>query len=484
MNKETAMAVDAMRLRTAGRTPAIPFFVMLADGNNVRVTRLLRVLPGKRIVGEGEWQGRRVLAKLFVAKASARHWAQERDGIEALCRANLSTPELLLSQSLPDGGHILLTAFLDGTQSLAESWAAVSERPAGDANALDVLRPAFKILGRLHASGLIQEDLHLGNFLRQDETVFVIDGDAVRVISLGKPLDGKRASCNLAILLAQLPPAWDSCQEALIQGYLSGGGCAILDMAALDRERVRIRHWRLMDFLRKTVRDCTLFVVRRSVFQFVAVKREEFEHFSPLLASMDETIRQGTLLKDGRTCTVAQIRLGERSLVVKRYNLKNCWHALERLWRPSRAWHSWRAGHCLRFLGIPTPEPLALLEERVGPLRRRAFLISAYCPGMDLSKQLASAEEPQREVAEAIIALFRALCEQRISHGDLKATNLFWHEGRVFMIDLDAMIQHHSASSFLRAWRRDRARLLRNWPVKSVLYQWLETNLPPARKDE
>ena len=48
---------------------------------------LLRILPGKRVVGGGVWRGRRVLAKLFVAEGSARHWQRECDGLAALAAA-------------------------------------------------------------------------------------------------------------------------------------------------------------------------------------------------------------------------------------------------------------------------------------------------------------------------------------------------------------------------------------------------------------
>ena len=50
----------------------------------------------------------------------------------------------------------------------------------------------------------------------------------------------------------------------------------------------------------------------------------------------------------------------------------------------------------------------------------------------------------------------------------------------VFKIDLDAMVRHDSHTAFVRDWRRDRARFLRNWPTHSALYRWLDANLPEA----
>jgi tRNA A-37 threonylcarbamoyl transferase component Bud32 len=470
--------ITASDLCAAGRNPVVPFRIVLADGNELTMHQLLRILPGKRIVGKGELGGRNVLAKLFVARDSARHWAQEKSGIEALHRAAVPTPKLIGAAPLSAGGHALLTEFLDSSETLAEAWARQSENPPGNAAALAVLAPALTVLGRMHFQGLVHRDLHLGNFLRHQRELFVIDGDEVCAASPGKPLDQRQAIGNLAILLAQLPASWDSQQVHLLAYYREGGAQLQADPQALQAETSRVRAQRLNRFLAKTVRDCTLFSVHQRTGRFVAAVREQAPILAPLLAAPDVHIDHGALLKDGATCTVAKVGSADRPLTIKRYNLKNFRHALTRLWRPSRAWHSWREGHRLRFLGIPTPAPLALIEERIGPLRRRAWLITEFCSGPNLLDHLSADCEPPPEEASAITSLFRSLHELRISHGDLKATNLLWHEGLVLVIDLDATVQHRSAAEHARAWRRDRARLLRNWPASSVLHRWFDNNLP------
>ena len=141
-SSDTVELMDASALREAGRAPATPFRVALSDGGELVVHRLLRVLPGKRIVGQGLWNGRCVLAKLFVASGSARHWAQEKAGIEALHEAGVATPDLLLAGALPAGGHVLLTRFLDGAVSLAEAWTPLASLQAGHREALvDCVQP-------------------------------------------------------------------------------------------------------------------------------------------------------------------------------------------------------------------------------------------------------------------------------------------------------------------------------------------------------
>ena len=238
------------------------------------------------------------------------------------------------------------------------------------------------------------------------------------------------------------------------------------------------RAQRLTHFLTKTLRDCSQFAVRSTINRFSAVVRTEKEALSALMEDPDEFIARGQMLKNGNTCTVARVDIGGRALVVKRYNLKSVSHALSRFWRPSRAWHSWVAGHRLAFYGICTPAPLALLEERAGPLRGRAFLVTEYCAGASLLQHLSADREPGEAEADAIKDLFAMLFRLRISHGDMKANNLLWHDRGLLLIDLDSMVQHGSHRTFVHVWRRDRERFLRNWPKQSVLYQWLAANLP------
>ncbi len=493
MQPNAVPLLDAAALRAAGRTPPAPFRVRMDDGRELLVLRLLRVLPGKRVVGEGRLDGAAVLAKLFIDRNSARHWGREQRGIVALTKAGVPTPDLVLAAALPGGGHVLLSRFLDQATTVLDDWRALPHhaRP-GNAAAIALLAPAFALLGRAHAAGLSHDDLHLGNFLRHDGAVLLIDGDAVRDHGPAL-LTEKIAARDLAMLIAQLPRTWDGALGSLLVAYqesmaesmksIKSMGSDTFDSdpigstlaAALQAERA----WRLRDYLDKTGRDCSLFRVSKRFHRFEAVVRSEAATLSPLLDAPDHCMESATILKRGNTCTVARVALAERTVVVKRYNLKSLRHALSRLWRPSRGWHSWREAHRLRLFGISTPAPLALIEERWGPLRGRAWLVTAYCAGRDLLTHLDPERPPPPAEAAALQTLFATLHRERISHGDLKATNLLWDDGEVQVIDLDAMSQHRSAARYARAWQRDRKRLLRNWPAASALHQWLDQHLPP-----
>jgi tRNA A-37 threonylcarbamoyl transferase component Bud32 len=324
------------------------------------------------------------------------------------------------------------------------------------------------LLARLHAAGLIHRDLHFGNFLEHDKHLLLIDGDAVR--------SAKSETAfveNLALLLAQLKPELDGHHPDLLVAY----GREV-DPRRLDAAITACRATRLRRFLDKTLRDCTQFAVEQNNRRFAVVLRDERESLQSLLLDPDDAMTRGQLLKDGGTCTVARIASNNRQVVIKRYNIKHWRHALSRAWRPSRAWHSWREAHRLAFHGIATPQPLAMIEERFGPLRGRAFLVTAHCAGQSLLHSLDPNNEPDPVQGMAIRRLFKALCALRITHGDLKASNLLWQDDEIFLIDLDAMVQHRAQSTFAATWRRDRARFVRNWPATSALARWLEQELP------
>lgn len=483
---------NAAQLRAAGRTPSLPFAVELIEEDGASHTlyfeQLLRVLPGKRLVGIAHYRGQRVLAKLFIAAHSARHWQRERDGIVALHAAGLPTPALMASAHLEGNsgvdGHALLSEFIADAHSLAERWQAVAN-PAGNAAGLALLQPAFALLGHLHAQGLIHEDLHLGNFLARGESahaaLLLIDGDAVRALSPGRPLPATAAMDNFALLAAQLPPLWDSWLKPLLASWQAAAPqLPQLDSDVLQQHIDRRRAVRIADYLAKSERNCSLFATARHGKRHSITVRRHAEQLATILADPDAALASGQLLKDGNTCTVAGVDVAGLKLVIKRYNIKHAAHALSRAWRPSRAHHAWRAGHLLSLLGIATPPPLAVIEERHGPLRGRAWLITAWSDGEDLAHHLAPFvdQAPPPATAQALIELFTAMQRHRISHGDFKASNLLWNEGNLILIDLDATRQHRSTRSHLRAWQRDRARLLRNWPQHSPLWQWLDQHLP------
>ncbi|WP_095138078.1 lipopolysaccharide kinase InaA family protein [Pseudomonas sp. Irchel s3a10] len=471
-------------LKNAGRAPSLPLTISLADAAgpaDLQLLSLLRVLPGQRYVGAGVWRGRPVLAKLLVGSKAARHFQRELAGVKLLAEQGLTTP-LLLADGLQDGeGGWLLFEFLEGAESLGEAWQKVESLPVLADEQSAVLAEALGAIGQLHGKGLWQEDLHLDNLLRQGGQLYLIDGAGICAETAGQPLSRQKVLENLGVFFAQLPKSLEPFTEELLVYYLLSNSEHALPLEALQKQIAKVRAWRLKDYLIKVGRECTLFSVQRGAFALRAIRREEEAAMLPVLDQADALLDQGHLYKTGGAASVGKVEVAGRSLVIKRYNIKGFAHWLKRFWRPSRAWHSWREGNRLAFLGIATPKPLAVLEKRFLWLRSRAYLVTEFLPGPDIIERFApyveSGAAPESEL-QALDQLFARLIAERISHGDFKGHNLFWQEDRWALIDLDSMCQHSSVGSFAPAYARDRARFMRNWPESSALYQVIDQRLP------
>ncbi|MCZ4320910.1 lipopolysaccharide kinase InaA family protein [Pseudomonas anguilliseptica] len=472
-------------LSQAGREPKLPLTIELVDAAGsaeLTLQRLLRVLPGQRYVAQAEWRGRPVLAKLLVGDKAVRHFQREREGARLLAEQGLHTPQLWADGLREGEGGWLLFEYLQSAESLWDAWREVENQPLLSADQQSVLANALVSIAQMHLKGVWQADLHLDNLLRHNGQLFVIDGGGVQVETAGKPLSRAKVLENLGVFFAQLPAELTPFIEELLVHYLLMNGEHALPLEALLKEVEKVRQWRLRDYLKKIARDCSLFAAKVGAFGLQVVRRDKQAELQPLLSNLDQLTEQGHIYKTGGAATVAQVQLQGRPLVVKRYNVKNLAHWLKRFWRPSRAWHSWVEGNRLQLLGIATPQPLAVLERRWCWLRGRAYLITEYCGGQDIIARFQAFHDgsPPESDLLALDRLFAALLRERISHGDFKGHNLFWDERLACwsLIDLDAMQQHRSARSFARAYARDRARFLRNWPADSALHQLLTQRLP------
>lgn len=439
-------AVTLAALRAQGPPPT-PFRLELpGKGGALVAQRVLRHLPGRRLVLRADLGGEDLLVKLFFRRHDYR---RERTGLEWLYRRGVPSPALRW-QGRYGAAWLLATEFLSAARSLAGRLEAADA--TADAGAV------LALLGRLHRAGLIQRDAHLDNFLICGGAAYAIDGAGI-----GRAQGARAQRANLALLLAQFPPAWDRRLGPLLAAYGSG-----VDGEALARAWRRARQHRLRDYRRKCVRACTEFLVERCWRQ-VRVRRRDGDDgcVQRLLADPEAALMGAPRLKEGNSATLALVPGTGRDLVIKRYNVKDWRHGLRRAPRPSRAWISWQGANLLTHLGVPTPRALGLREERWGPLRRVAYLITEASEGIPLEGWVnALGDVPVPDwLDQAALELFSALDAAGLSHGDLKASNFLVEESRrkLLLIDLDAMRLHRCRHRQRRALQRDLRRFLANW---------------------
>jgi len=162
-----------------------------------------------------------------------------------------------------------------------------------------------------------------------------------------------------------------------------------------------------------------------------------------LLADPDLPFRDGRILKDSRTSTVALWSVGGRTFVYKRFNLRKRFGAWLNLVRPSSAMRSWCGGQSLCDRQLPTPRPLVVLHRRRFGMPAEGYLLTEYLPdARDLHQMLDAGTRPG-ELAQSMGRLVRTLHERRLSHRDLKASNvLIDANGAASLIDLVGVTDH------------------------------------------
>lgn len=452
--------------------PALPFRLVLDDPNVAQVPlhclEVVRNVPGKRLVCRGSWQGRAVYAKLYLhPRLALRQQRREVRGLRAIAERGLATPELLHA-GLAAGGRVavIVLAAVVGAKTLRVAWQAARD---DDDRRAELVRRMALLLARHHGSGLVQRDLHLGNFLLADDQILTLDGSAVRLCK--RALSVRRSIDNLARYLAEHAPRYDHLAAFALRAYCAQRGWqgAAAWVARLRRRIGRWRDRRRRAYLRKVFRSSTEFAVNRD-WRRLSIHRRRYDSMSlaGLLCDPDASLhaRGAQLIKAGNTCTVWVVPVDGRQLVIKRFNIKGWCHGLQRAMRRTRAAVCWRNVHRLRFYEIPTATPVAMIEERTGPLRGRAFFITERLPGVrgdDYFFHGAEGGLCDRAAAQAVVACLAGLAQCRISHGDLKASNILVDGEQAALVDLDAMREHGSAIRARYGQRRDLRRFLRNW---------------------
>ena len=435
----------------------MPAELALCGGETLRCMETLRVLPGKRAVMRGRWRGRSVLVKLILDTAPGRRdLGRELAGHRILQDAGITTPTLLLTARCDDGSHALLFEFLDAAHRLGDLWRDRGLHPS------EIAASGIGLIARLHQKGCRHTDLHLDNFLRADDRIYVIDGASVEAKPIIKY--GRWQRENLALFLAQFaPPQRMPLSDALATYYPEAAVDPKLE-GAIDRAWWR----RKSRYLKKCFRECSEFATRTSWRRVAVWKRAR--HSTDLLSFLhnpDAWVAKGAMLKDGNSATVVRVLMDGRPVVIKRNNIKNLRHWWRRCLRPTRSHVNWRNAHLLKISGITTPEPIAFTEKRLGLFRLRGYYVCAFNDFPSAAQRYASQKPTARELAQ-FGELFTGLHLAQLYHGDLKASNFLVTDKGIALIDIDSM-REAKGWSMNALKQKDRERFLKNWDDRPEL---------------
>lgn len=182
----------------------------------------LRILKGKRVVFLALWDNQKVLVKLFAHK---RHWVREIRGLDYLIKQSIRCPDKLFAGAAEAAFnldsysidvdvkvHILVTQYFEHAVSFRTLWRSELPEQVRRLQFADLLRT----IAQHHQAGIVQNDLHLGNFLVVQNSIVSIDGDA---IDYQPKLALRKCYEQLGILLVQSFPRFDDLLESLLFEY-------------------------------------------------------------------------------------------------------------------------------------------------------------------------------------------------------------------------------------------------------------------------
>lgn len=463
----------------------IPFeLALINDSNQLQCNKLLRFIPGRRAVFSGLWCEKKVVAKFFFKPFRyKKHVKKEIIGNGLLKQAKIPTSTILYSRFCKElKSHILIFEFIDSSIDLGKIF---EFDPYVDSNSLKItlsqkdtlspqasckkyLIPLVRLIARIHHKGILHSDLHPDNFLLKNDTIYALDGASIKQIS-ARPLKKHLSLENLSVMLSQINIQSKNLLYDLARAYAGIRKYNNISQVADTLEQLikKSHGLRTVKYLKKIYRNSTKIICQKSFSSFLLCHRKYYTpEMESFLQNPDIAFDNpgASLLKAGNTATLVLYKIDGIELVVKRYNMKNRFHALRLAFKKSRADISWRSAHLLMKSRINTPKPIAIKEVRFGPFRNKAFFICEYIKGESARKFLCGAKaEDVKITSESIIEVFKKFKFLKISHGDMKATNIIIQDNTPYFIDLDSMSWHKSKFLFSHAWKKDINRFMKNW---------------------
>ncbi len=368
---------------------SLPLTVILTDATVFVGEKLLRIVPDKRIVLAGQWQTIPAVAKLFLQTDAESKILRERKGLLALDEANIKTPRVLHFEWTEEhDAYVIIFEYLDKAVTFKQLWTTTA-----DDQKYDLLNTLIAITAKLHSHGLYQKDCHLENFLYENNEITVIDG--ATVVKKSKSLNQKNSLDNLAVLMAQFNQPFDHYLSKIIAQYMQlreWQTDPTLYQWFLKR-LTKWRNYRERIYLEKTLRTCTAFIVDETWHYFCVWDRNYDTPQIRLLLQTPSILfyRRPEEIFSEENYDATASTAHESNLVVRRYEL-NFWQRIKHIFITTPARAAWLELQRQQFIGMPTIQPIALIEYRWGIIPKVGYLIvesgESYVPKSFKSEEL------------------------------------------------------------------------------------------------
>jgi hypothetical protein len=408
---------------------------------------VLHVVPLKRITCTGEARGMHLIIKIFHARHGARrHWKRSYRGCRYFIEKDILAPAILYSGYIPQYGiYVLIFEYIEGgigLKACVENTGEPFERNA-------LLDSLMAVVAQQHNGGIVQHDLHLGNFMAVKGRIYSLDGD--HVSSLQRPVGRSESFRNLAFLFAHN------------MGVFSNG---------ID-ERIAVyghhRGWRIsareVEGLKGYIRTMRSRIFFKSLWK-VYKKSIPFVEYSKGLtiplddgpyADMSISVILGASIgnpRGGDGCDAAGFRLvsSNTGRVPVANSIEFGPRFVRWFWKASRVWRNMRI---LKRLGFAAADPITIIGKRKGLYRWECSVVFRPVEGPTIRELFTSGSSLEKELAVSnLSATFSLMRDAWIVLSSIHPDEIIISEDHVVFLCVDAVRKvHFSATRLSRSLR-------------------------------
>jgi tRNA A-37 threonylcarbamoyl transferase component Bud32 len=295
----------------------------------------------------------------------------------------------------------------------------------------DLSRQVREIVKALGQAGYGHDDLHLGNFLRTDTGVYLLDAYAVT---------------SGGLRMRQILRLGHSVARYATRQDIQRGWALLAPHSKMPRANdISPTIWRKT--LARIRGDNAYFgKIKSGVWSGVCFKQFKYPHrFSPVsrmeIAAKDwdrewpllQTKAEGGLLEVIKSSRSGDVLAGEVTLagkpvevILKRARRKKWYRYVNEIGRGSRSWRAWRKAWNLLVRGIPTAWPLLVMERRVLGYVVDQAIVFERVPGSTLATtnlDLLATDDKRATLFRRCGRILRRIENVGFCHFDAKASN-------------------------------------------------------------
>ena len=206
---------------------------------------------------------------------------------------------------------------------------------------------------------------------------------------------------------------------------------------------------------------------RKNNFRWIAKKEFVDEETLKIIKDPENYMDKGTVIKKEKGHFIIILDLKSYSLIIKKYQIKNLWHFLRKLFVNTRANTSWLASHWLNAVGINTVNHIAVMERYNDWGKQDSYLISRKQTGTRLDK-FPLDKGSYFLISNRMAAFYKRLRWINFNHGDSKSSNFIIFNNRLFVFDLDVSKRSSSKTMFKIRNLRDIKRTVKSFEKDKV----------------